>query len=181
MIASVPRFQIAGARNVKSRLSITYYRECDYENIVDGGGVGGGVVDNVRNMRLFCYEVQFGGKDDITGVVFDNQGEQYANKRAAMYGALRAWLKSGMLPYDADLRTAMLAIRYTFNNKDQILLVSKEDLMDDNPQLVLDDLDALALTFGGPLAPHVAAGGEGPHAPLHVTEYNPYAEEHMAA
>lgn len=148
---------------------------------IDGGGVGGGVVDNCRAKHLYVTEVQFGGKDDITGIVFDNAGEKYANKRAAMYGALRSWVTTGLLPIDADLRTAMLAIRYTFNKQDEIILVPKEDILADNPGLVLDDLDALCLTFGGPLAPHVAAGGEGPKAPLHVTEYNPYAEEHMAA
>lgn len=148
---------------------------------IDGGGVGGGVVDQVRNKHLFCYEIQFGGKDDITGVVFDNQGERYANKRAAMYGAARAWLKSGALPNDADLRTAMLAIRYTFNKQDQIQLVSKEDLMEDNPGLILDDLDAFVLTFGGPLAPNARAGGEHPQPPLVECEYDPYAPERMIA
>lgn len=148
---------------------------------IDGGGVGGGVVDQVRNLRLFCYEIQFGGKDDITGIVFDNQGERYANKRAAMYGALRAWIKTGQLPIDADLRTAMLAIRYTFNKKDEILLVSKEDLMEDNPGLILDDLDALVLTFGGPLAKNSRAGGEHPREPDVTHEYDPYAPERMVA
>lgn len=148
---------------------------------IDGGGVGGGVVDNCRARHLFVTEVQFGGKDDITGIVFDNAGEKYANKRAAMYGAVRSWVRTGLLPIDADLRTAMLAIRYTFNKQDEIILVPKEDILADNPGLVLDDLDALALTFGGPLAPHVNAGGEHPQAPLHVTEYNPFSPENMAA
>lgn len=146
---------------------------------IDGGGVGGGVVDQCRNQRLAVTEVQFGGKDDITGLVFDTVGEAYANKRAAMYGALRAWLKSGALPQDPELKTAMLAIRYTFNSKDQIQLVSKEDLMDDNPNLVLDALDALALTFGGPLAPNAYAGGEGPKQDLIVSEWDPYDLERM--
>jgi hypothetical protein len=75
----------------------------------------------------------------------------------------------------------MLAIRYTFNNKDQIQLVSKEDLMDDNPNLVLDDLDALVLTFGGPLARHSRAGGEHPQKPLVETEYDPYSPDRMVA
>lgn len=146
---------------------------------IDGGGVGGGVVDQCRNKRLAVSEIQFGGRDDITGVVFDTSGESYANKRAAMYGALRAWLKTGALPPDPELKTAMLAIRYTFNAKDQIQLVSKEDLMEDNPNLVLDDLDALALTFGGPLAANDWAGSEGPHKPLIETEWNPWAPERM--
>ena len=151
---------------------------------IDGGGVGGGVVDQVRNQRLDCIEVQFGGKDDITGIVFDTAGEKYANKRSAMYGALRAWLKSGMLPADDTLRTAMLAIRYTFNKRDEIQLVSKEDLMEDNPGLVLDDLDALALTFGGPVARNPFAGGEFAHLTKPNTvehEYDPYSAERMLA
>lgn len=148
---------------------------------VDGGGVGGGVVDQCRNMRLGVIEVQFGGKDDITGVVFDTAGERYANKRAAMYGALRSWLKSGALPNDPELKTAMLAIKYTFNKADQIQLISKEDLLEENKNLVLDDLDALALTFGGPLAANDNAGGDHPHRPLVETEWDPFNFERMLA
>jgi hypothetical protein len=149
---------------------------------IDGGGVGGGVVDQCRNQRLFVWEIQFGAKDSITGVVFDNQGEQYANMRAAMYGAARAWIKTGLLPADPDLRTAMLAIKYTFNTKDQIQLISKEDLLDDNPDLDLDTLDAFVLTFGGPLSRNANAGG--PHQEFKANdtaecEYNPYDEARM--
>ena len=146
---------------------------------IDGGGVGGGVVDNCRNKQLFVTEVQFGGKDDITGIVTDSSGEKYANKRAAMYGAVRAWLKGGLLPNDPDLRSAMLAIRYTFNKKDEIQLVSKEDLMDENPNLILDDLDALACTFGGPLAPNVNAGGLHHQEPDRSWDYDPYNTQQM--
>ena len=148
---------------------------------IDGGGVGGGVVDQCRNQRLFVFEVQFGGKDDITGLIFDNQGEKYANKRSAMHGALRAWMKTGALPYSSELRTAMLAIKYTFNKKDEIQLISKEDLLDENSDLELDDLDALCLTFGGPLARNADAGGEHPHKPVVEFEYDPYAAERMSA
>ena len=75
----------------------------------------------------------------------------------------------------------MLAIRYTFNKQDCIQLVSKEDLMEDNPNLVLDDLDALALTFGGPLAKNAFAGGDFPHKPMVEIEYDPYDPERMSA
>jgi hypothetical protein len=146
---------------------------------IDGGGVGGGVVDQCRNMRLWVIEVQFGGKDDITGVITDTAGERYANKRSAMYGAARAWLKSGALPLDQDLKTAMLAIRYTINRQDQIQLLGKDEILADNPGLSLDDLDALCLTFGGPLAPSAQAGGEYPHKPLIETEWDPYSPERM--
>src|SRR6266478_6892375 len=148
---------------------------------IDGGGVGGGVVDNCRAKHLHVWEIQFGAKDSITGTNNDNTGEKYANMRAAMYGALRSWVKGGMLPKDNDLRNAMLAIRYTFNKNDEILLISKEDLMDENPGLVLDDLDALALSFGGPLAPHDGAGREGPQVEIHQVEYNPFDPKFMEA
>lgn len=150
---------------------------------IDGGGVGGGVVDNVRNLHLFCQEVQFGGKDDVGGTTWGIQGERYANKRAAMYGALRAWLKGGAIPNDPDLKRAMLAIRYSHNLRDEIILESKEDMLDDpnNSGLILDDLDALALTFAYPLAAHARAGGEHPHAPVVEFDYNPYSEQRMSA
>jgi hypothetical protein len=148
---------------------------------IDGGGVGGGVVDNCRDKRLSVVEVQFGSRDDITGVTFNTSGERYANKRAAMYGAVRAWLPGGALPFDPKLKEAMLAIRYSFNKKDEIQLISKEDIMADNPGLVLDDLDALAITFGGPLAYSTNAGGDFPHDDLVVSEWNPYSTERMYA
>jgi hypothetical protein len=149
---------------------------------IDGGGVGGGVVDQCRARNLFVFEVQFGGKDDITGIYNDNSGERYANKRAAMAGACRSWMKSGILPNDPELKTALLAIKYTFNKKDEIQLVAKEDILEENPGILLDDVDALFCTFGGPLAPSATAGGDPPAVQTLVqTEYNPFAPEHMAA
>ena len=81
--------------------------------MVDGGGVGGGVVDQLRNKRLFCYEVQFGSKDDTPHSVFGSQGERYANKRSGMYGAARAWLSTGSIPNEPELKKQFSAIKYT--------------------------------------------------------------------
>jgi hypothetical protein len=146
---------------------------------VDEGGVGGGVVDQCRAKQLYVWGIQFGAKDSITGITNDNAGEKYSNMRAAMYGALRSWMRSGILPFDSDLRNAMLAIRYSFTKSDEIQLISKEDLLDENPGLQLDALDALALTFGGPLAPNASAGREGPKVELHAWEYNPFDAKFM--
>lgn len=148
---------------------------------IDEGGVGGGVVDNCRAKQLYVVGVQFGGKDDITGIAFNNSGERYANKRSAMAGAVRSWVRDGgALPNDPDLRTAMLAIRYVFNKKDEIQLVSKEDILADNPGLVLDDLDALFCTFGGPIAKREVEVA-GPNVQLHRTEYDPFDPAIMEA
>lgn len=148
---------------------------------IDGGGVGGGVVDNCRRLQLAVFEVQFGAKDTVSGIVFDTMGEKYVNMRAGMYGALRAWLKTGAIPNKPELRTAMLAIKYTFNNKDQIVLMSKEDLMEENPDLELDELDGLALTFAMPLQSNSRAGGEHPQKPEVESEYDPYDAKRMVA
>jgi hypothetical protein len=149
--------------------------------MVDGGGVGGGVVDQIRNMHLFCHDVQFGSKDDVGGWVWNTEGEKYANKRAAMYGALRSWIKNGAIPNEPELRTALLSIKYTHNPRDEILLVAKEDILDDNPDVLMDDIDALALTFAYPLAAHPMAGGDHPRKPLVESEYNPFSDKYMAA
>ena len=141
---------------------------------IDGGGVGGGVVDQCRSRRLYVGDIQFGGKDDITNISTDTSGERYANKRSAMYGATRGWLKGAALPLDPALKEAMLAIRYGFNIKDEIQLVSKEDILSDNPNADLDSLDALCLTFGGPIAASAGAGGDYPETSLVVTEWDPF-------
>jgi hypothetical protein len=148
---------------------------------IDGGGVGGGVVDNVRAAHLHCHDVQFGGKADSPGYGTGNAGERYANKRAEMYGACRAWLRGGALPFDQDLRQQLLSITYTFNARDEIILTSKEVMMRDGKPSP-DDVDALVLTFAYPLASHPFAGHIGADAkPLVEWEYNPFSEERLAA
>jgi len=147
---------------------------------IDGGGVGGGVVDSVRHMHLFCHEVQFGSKPDYFGFVTGTEGEKYANKRAEMYGMLRGWLRTGAIPLDAELRSQLLSITYTLNNRDEIILTSKEVMMREGKPSP-DDVDGLACTFALPLASHANAGGEGPRKPLVESEYDPFSSERMVA
>jgi hypothetical protein len=95
-----------------------------------------------------------------------------------MYGACRAWIKTGCLPLDQELRSQLLAITYSFNVRDEILLTSKEVMMRDGKPSP-DDLDALVLTFAHPLAPRPPEGHMPGDRPLVVTEYDPFAREHM--
>jgi len=141
--------------------------------MVDGGGVGGGVVDQIRHKALHCYEVQFGSKDDTPHSAWGSDGERYANKRSGMYGACRAWLKTGCIPDDPALRKQFSAIKYTLNRRDEIQLISKEDMLKLDPDLELDDIDALVLTFAHALAANDQAGGEYPRKPLVEHEYDP--------
>lgn len=176
------RFQGLSTVELSDRIYQTQFRLHADGIIIDGGGVGGGVVDQIRAKRLHCYEVQFGGRDIVYNSVWGNTGERYANNRAAMYGNCRAWLKTGALPPDPELRRQMLAIRYTFNNKDEIILERKEDLVDENGYgISLDDIDALCLTFAHPLSANAGAGGDFPHSPLVESEWDPFSPERMEA
>jgi hypothetical protein len=140
---------------------------------IDGGGVGGGVVDNVRALHIHCFDVQFGSKPESVGFAWGTEGERYANKRAEIWGSMRAWLKVGAIPNESDLTAQLVGPTYTYNLKNEILLEKKEEMMKrglDSPDLA----DALALTFALPVAAHAHAGGDGPRKPLVESEYNPF-------
>lgn len=175
------RFQGLNTVQLSERIFETHLRLHSDGIMIDGGGVGGGVVDNVRQRQLFCYEIQFGAKDDTPHAVFGSNGERYANKRSGMYGACRAWLKTGSIPDEPELKKQFSAIKYILNKKDQIQLISKEDMLKLDPDLVLDDIDALVLTFAHALASHDRAGGEHQQKPLVESEYDPFSPERMVA
>ena len=178
------RFQGLSTVQLAEKVFDTNFRLHADGIMVDGGGVGGGVVDQIRHKALFCYEVQFGSKDMTPHRSFGSEQERYANMRSGMYGALRAWTKSGCLPDDPDLKRQFMAIKYTFNKRDEIQLISKEDMLKLDPDLELDDIDALALTFSNALAPHEYAGGDYIRKPQVEHDYDPverYEDEVRAA
>lgn len=114
---------------------------------VDGGGVGGGVVDRLRQMNYDVVEVQFGGKAD--------DPRKYLNKRAEMWGRVKEWLQIGGLEVDEELATDLTNVEYQFTAADQIQLESKEH-MKERGLPSPDDGDALALTFAYPVPEHMA-------------------------
>lgn len=109
---------------------------------VDGGGVGGGVIDRLRQLGYDVVEVQFGGKAD--------EETKYVNKRTEMYGRLREALPSLYLTPDEQLVTDLTGVEYTVNDKDQLVLERKKD-MKARGLASPDDGDALALTYAQPL------------------------------
>jgi hypothetical protein len=179
---SIPRERFQGLSTVElaQKVFSTHSRLRSDGIFVDGGGVGGGVVDNLRHMHLFVYEVQFGAKADHLGFVTGTEGERYANKRAEIYGMLRGWLRTGAIPNDPALREQLLSITYTHNNRDEILLTSKEQMMRDGKPSP-DDVDALAETFAVPLNNHAWAGGEHLQKPQVEHEYDPFSEARLVA
>jgi hypothetical protein len=139
---------------------------------IDGGGVGGGVVDRCRQLGVQVFEVQFGGRPDRPDVSAEQS--KYANKRAEIWGLMREWLGVGAIPQDPDLSAALIGPQYGFNGRDEIQLEQKADMK--KRGLASPDLaDALALTFAWPVLPRDDAGGEGPRKPLVEIEYDPFA------
>jgi hypothetical protein len=144
---------------------------------IDGGGVGGGVIDRCRQLGVMVFEVQFGGRPDRPDVSVEQN--RYANKRAEIWGMMREWLRVGAIPNDQQLIAELTLSQYGFNSRDEIQLESKTDLRRRGAGSP-DMADALALTFAWPVLPRDLAGGERPKAAMAETEYDPFAEERAA-
>jgi hypothetical protein len=177
---SIPPVRLRGLSTVAlaGKVSEAFHRYRVDGIFVDGGGVGGGVVDQLRALHIHCFDINFGSKAEGIGWATGNEGERYANKRAEMWGAMRAWLKHGAIPAEPDLKAQLIGPTYTYTVKNEIQLEKKEDMMRrglDSPDLA----DALALTFAMPVAAHQGAGGEVPGKPLVESEYNPFDRKHM--
>jgi hypothetical protein len=94
---------------------------------VDGGGVGGGVVDRLRFLRANMQEVQFGAKADRSTQSADG-AVVYANKRAEMWGNMREWLAGGMIENNPDLIADLTGVEYGYvlrEGRDAIQLEKK--------------------------------------------------------
>lgn len=148
---------------------------------VDEGGVGGGVVDRLRQLRVACIGIQFGSESDRNHP--DEPNTKYANKRAEMWGYLRKWLKEGAIITDEDLISQLVGPQYGFNNKDAIQLEKKSDMKKRGVPSP-DIADALALTFAYPVMPNSMAGRDGAEVRLGSsvkTDYDPFSEKSLAA
>lgn len=115
--------------------------------IVDGDGIGAGVIDQLShrgfNKRLF----EFHG-----GASADDPAAYY-NRRAEVWGAMRAWLAAGAsIPDDPELEADLTGPEYGFSNKSQIQLEKKED-MKARGLSSPDCGDALAMSFSVKVAP----------------------------
>lgn len=164
------RFRELDTMQLASRVveHVGLLREAGYRVVVfvDGGGVGGGVVDRLSQLAIEVIEVQFGSTAD--------DPRKYANKRAEMWGRMREWLPIGSLEKDEELVTDLTGVEYGFTVKDQILLESKES-MKKRGLASPDDGDALALTFAYPVPEYVNHDvGRATASTQQRREYDPY-------
>jgi hypothetical protein len=120
---------------------------------VDGGGVGGGVVDRLRYLRQPVFEVQFGGNADRASVSQEG-AVVYFNKRAEMWGLMRDWLPGATIENDPELIADLTGPEYGYalkEGRDAIQLEKKADTKK-RGLASPDNADALALTFAYPVA-----------------------------
>jgi hypothetical protein len=142
---------------------------------VDGGGPGAGVVDRCRQLRIPVIEVQFGASPDRDHLGLA-ETEFYANKRAEMWGAMREWLKRGMIDDDPELRADLTAVEYGYTPRDGVdaIILEKKEHMKKRGLASPDDGDALALTFAHPVGPSDHSGAFGGGTAFEA-EYDPFS------
>ncbi len=133
-----------------ARVAEEYQKSLPDAVFVDEGGVGGGVVDRLRDLGVPVIGVNFGAASD--GVAKNEaRGEKFADKSAEMWGTCRAWLKAGgAIPDDPELEEQLLGREYFYDRNDAIRLESKRD-MKERGLSSPDRADGLALTFAYPV------------------------------
>jgi hypothetical protein len=150
--------------------------------MVDSGGVGGGVVDRLRQLRIPVIEVDFGSGADG----YANEGVKYANKRAEIWGGLRDWLATGSVPNiltgeNVTLVDELTGPTYSLNKKEEIQLESKKEMRGrgvPSPNVA----DALACTFAFPsfeFQTTSVAGVVEREKPVVADDYDPFAREQI--
>jgi hypothetical protein len=152
------------------------------EIMVDGTGLGGGLVDHLRRRGFLVHDIQFGAKAD-QGI----DGVKYGNKRAEIWGLMRNALKYLCLPRNNQaIREQLCAPEYSFSKAGDAILLEPKDAMRRRGVPSPDLADALAVTYGCEvgtlpgLAPWVQGRRiEHEYDPFKIEErdYNPLARE----
>jgi hypothetical protein len=111
---------------------------------VDGGGVGGGVVDNLKAWGYRVIEVQSGAAP--------NEPDRYLNKRVEVWALMREWLTTGKLPNETLLLTDLISPEYSYHPVSNKLVLETKEKMKDRGLASPNRADALAMTFAHAVA-----------------------------
>ena len=170
---SIPPVSMRGAATtaVSARVAELAQQHNPDAIFVDGGGVGGGVVDQLRQLRVACFDIQFGSKPNRTQL--DGDATRYANKRAEMWGFMRSAIRTGVaLPDDRELRDQLVGPLFGYNNNDEIQLERKKDMRRRGVPSP-DRADALALTYAMAVMPKELHGAV---KSTLLSDYDPFKE-----
>jgi hypothetical protein len=111
---------------------------------IDGGGVGGPIVDMLKTWKFRVIEVKFGGGA--------NEPLKYKNKRAELWGLGKQWLLIGAVPNSDYLKKDFVSPHYHYDPiTNQLIIESKDDMLE-RGRASTDEADALFTTFSQPVA-----------------------------
>lgn len=159
---------------VVSKLIMTFDRHRPDYIFVDETGIGGPILDRLKQLGYNAVGVHFGG------VASDEK--KFKNKTAEMGYACRQWLiDGGCIPDNGQLEKELTSREYSHDDVDRLVLERKKD-MKKRIGCSPDWADALYLTFAHPVpkleygrgvldvAPHareyVNGGGSGDYDPM---------------
>lgn len=137
---------------------------------IDADGVGGGVVDRLKDLG-----------HDVTGINFGSRAlraePKANNRRTEMWLQMAEWVREGgCIPNSPELVSELVAPTYDFDARGQIRLEAKEHLKDRGMPSP-DMADALALTFAMPVVARHAHVAQANTAELRARQdYDPFSE-----
>ena len=112
---------------------------------VDVGGVGAGVVDNLRRLGFSPTAINFGSSA--------RRKDRFNNKRSEMIFAAADWIREGgSIPNDRDFKRELATPCYSIDAQNRRKVESKQDIKKRISAGSPDLADALALTFAAPVA-----------------------------
>jgi hypothetical protein len=111
--------------------------------VVDGDGLGAGVVDNVKHRGFGQKLFEFHGghrADDV---------DAYFNRRTECWGKMRDWLREGAeIPDLPELASDLVGPVYGYSGKGQQIQLEKKEDMEKRGLASPDFGDCLAMSFG---------------------------------
>ena len=142
-------------------------RECN-GLFIDGGGLGAGVVDQLRHLGYNPIDVNFGNKA---------VDEAYRYRVDEMWGGIRDHLGTLYLPKDQALKEQLTQREYSFTPAGKLQLEQKVELK--KRGLTSPDIaDALALTYASEVSMHLYRAQSNTGAQkFTIHDYDPFAQK----
>jgi hypothetical protein len=143
---SIPWVKMKGLDTVELVSRIAYLADKYRPDaiFVDGGGVGGGVVDQLKSLKYKVIEVQAGSSADDKA--------KYLNKRVEMWDRAREWLMIGAVPNDDQIYKDATGIHYRYAITTNQLQLERKDEMKRRGMASPDCFESLCQTFSRPVA-----------------------------
>lgn len=128
--------QLTGA--IKAEYDMT--NEKPLEIFVDAIGLGAGVADRLRELKLPAYAINVSESPAM--------GNHYLNLRAELWYKAKSWLEARdvRLPRDDLLKSELTTVRYNYTSSGRVKIESKSDLKKRGVASP-DSADAFVLTF----------------------------------